>query len=247
MIYRSVPRESMARRFWPGQDPLGTRFKRSLPGLDAGNWYTVLGVVGDRLSNGPGSSMLPTMYDLDAGSSTTTMVVRTTGDPLLLVNAVRQTIRAINPAVPYFEITTVDQQMWKIQAPLRFETMLLTISSVLATLLAAAGIYGLLHHTVAQRTKEIGIRLALGARTSDVMRLVLSHGLRGVAIGLLVGVTVSYASTRVLASVLYDVTATDPITFAGVVVLLIAVAFAASSLPARRAVNVDPMIVLRHQ
>ena len=243
----AVISESMARRFWPGQDPLGKRFKRSLPGLDAGNWYTVLGVVGDRLSNGPGSSMLPTMYNLDAGSSTTTMVVRTIGDPLLLVNAVRQTIRAINSAVPYFEITTVDHQTWEIQAPLRFETMLLTIFSVLATLLAAAGIYGVLHHAVAQRTKEIGIRLALGARSSDVVRLVLSHGLQGVAIGLLTGVTVSYAATRVLASVLYDVTATDPITFAGVVVLLVAVAFAASSLPARRAVKVDPMVALRHE
>ena len=246
-ISGAVISESMARRFWPGQDPLGKRFKRSLPGLDAGNWYTVLGVVGDRLSNGPGSSLLPTMYDLDAGTSTTTMVVRTIGDPLLLVNAVSRSVHAINPAVPYFEITTVDQQMWEIQAPRRFETILLTIFSVLATLLAAAGIYGLLQHAVAQRTKEIGIRLALGARTSDVIRLVLSHGLRGVAIGLLAGLAVSYAATRVLSSVLYDVTATDPMTFAGVIVLLIAVAFAASSLPARRAVKVDPMVALRHQ
>ena len=246
-ISGAVISESMAHRFWPGQDPLGKRFKRSLPGLDAGNWDTVLGVVGDRLSNGPGSSMLPTMYDLDTGSSTTTMVVRTIGDPLLLVNAVRRTVHAINPAVPYFEITTVDQQMWEIQAPRRFETILLTIFSVLATLLAAAGIYGLLQHAVAQRTKEIGIRLALGARTCDVVRLVLSHGLRGVAIGLLGGVAVSYAATRVLSSVLYDVTATDPMTLAGVIVLLIAAAFAASSLPARRAVKVDPMVALRHQ
>ncbi len=191
--------------------------------------------------------MLPTMYDLDAGSTTTTMVVRTVGDPPLLVRALRQAVHAINPAVPYFEITMADQQMWEIQAPRRFETIRLTIFSVLAILLAAAGIYGLLQHAVAQRTKEIGIRLALGARGSDVTRLVLSHGLRGVAIGLLAGVTVSYAATRVLASVLYDITATDPMTFAGVVVLLIAVAFAASSLPARRAVKVDPMVALRHQ
>jgi putative ABC transport system permease protein len=244
----AVISESMARRFWPGQDPLGKRFKRSLPGLDEGNWDTVLGVVGDRLANGPGSSMLPTMYELALGSSTTTMVVRTMGDPLVLAAAVRRVVRAIDPAtVPYFEIVTVEQQLAEMQAPLRFETTLLTIFAALATLLAASGIYGLLHHAVAQRTKEIGIRLALGAGNADIARLVLSHGLQGVGIGLLVGVTVSYGATRVLTSVLYGITPTDPATFVGVIVLLIGVAVAASSLPARRAVKVEPMVSLRHE
>jgi putative ABC transport system permease protein len=137
--------------------------------------------------------------------------------------------------------------MAEIQAPRRFETTILTIFAALATLLAAAGIYGLLHYAVAQRTKEIGIRLALGAGSADVVRFVLSYGLRGLAIGLLAGVTISYGATRLLAGVLYGVTATDPITFAGVVMLLIGVAFAASSLPARRAIKVDPMVALRHE
>jgi putative ABC transport system permease protein len=243
----AVISDSMARRFWPGQDPLRKRFKRSLPGLDEGNWYTVIGVVGDRLVNGPGSSMLPTMYELDAGWSSTTMVVRTLNDPLPLAIAVRQAVRSIDSEIPYFEITTVDQQMLEIEAPRRFETTLLTIFAVLATLLAAAGIYGLLHYAVAQKCKEIGIRLALGARPSDVVRHVLSQGLRGVALGLLVGMAVSYAATRVLASVLYGVTATDPVTFAGVVILLIIVALAASSQPARQAIKLDPIATLRHE
>jgi predicted permease len=243
----AVISESMARRFWPGQDPLRKRFKRSLPGLDEGNWYIVLGVVGDRLLNGPGSNMLPTMYELDRGRSSTTMVVRTLGDPLALAAAVRQAVRAINPDIPYFEITTADQQMLEIQAPRRFETTLLTIFAVLATLLAAAGVYGLLHHSVVQRRKEIGIRLALGACNSDVVRHLLSQGFRGVALGLLVGVALSYAATRVLASALYGVTATDPIIFAGVVILLIMVALAASIQPARRATRLDPITTLRHE
>jgi predicted permease len=239
--------ESMARRFWPGQNPLGKRFRRSLPGLDDGNWCTVLGVVGDRLSNGPGSSTLPTMYTLAGGYTTAPMVVRTIGDPQLVVAAVRHAVHASNPAVPHFEITTVDGELREIQAPRRFETALLSMFAAFATLLAAAGIYALLHHAVAQRTKEIGIRLALGARGVDVVGLVLSRGLRGVAIGLVVGVTVSYAATRVLSSVLYGVTATDPVTFAGVGVLLLGVALAAGSLPARRAVKVEPMVALRHE
>ncbi len=239
--------ESMARRFWPGQDPLGKRFKRSLPGLDEGNWNTVLGVVGDRLSNGPGSAMLPAIYQLYADSSTETIVVRTMGEPRLLTHAIHLAVGGIDPTVPYFEIATVEQQIAEIEAPRRFETTLLTIFAALATLLAATGIYGLLHHAVAQRTKEIGIRLALGARSPDVVRLVIGQGLRGVAVGLLVGVTISLAATRVLASVLYDVAATDPVTFAGVVLLLIGVALAASGLPARRAVKVDPMVALRHE
>jgi predicted permease len=239
--------ESMARRFWPGQEPLQKRFKRSLPGLDEGNWDTVIGVVGDRLVSGPGSSMLPTMYELDAGRSSTTMVVRTLTDPLPLAPAVRQAVRSIDSEIPYFAITTADRQMLELQAPRRFETTLLTIFAVLATLLAAVGIYGLLHYSVAQKRKEIGIRLALGAHKSDVVRHVLSQGLRGVALGLLVGMAVSYAATRVLASALYGVAATDPITFAGVVILLIIVALAASSQPARQAIKLDPIATLRHE
>ncbi|MFN7995060.1 MAG: ABC transporter permease [Bryobacteraceae bacterium] len=243
----AVISESMARRFWPGQDPLRKRFKRSLPGLDEGNWYTVLGVAGDRLLNGPGSAMLPTMYELDAARSSTTMVVRTFGDPLPLAAAVRQAVRTVDPEIPYFEITTADRQMAEIQAPLRFEATLLTIFAVLATLLAAAGIYGLLHHTVAQSKKEIGIRLALGASSSDVVGHVLRQGLRGVALGLSIGVAISYAATRVLTSTLYGVTATDPATFAGVVLFLLIVALAAGSQPARQAIRLDPITTLRHE
>ncbi len=243
----AVISESMARRFWPGQDPLGKRFKRSLPGLDEGNWDTVVGVVGDRLVNGPGSSVLPATYELDAGRQSTTMVVRTVADPLRLAPAVRESIRAIDSDIPYFAITTADDQVLEIQAPLRFETTLLTIFGVLATLLAAAGIHGLLHYSVAQKRKEIGIRLALGARSSDVARHVLSPGLRGVALGLFVGVAVSYAATRVLASVLCGVTATDPITFAGAFLFMLVVALAASSQPARRAIKLDPVETLRQE
>jgi predicted permease len=243
----AVISESMARRLWPGQDPLRKRFKRSLPGLDEGDWYTVLGVVGDRLLNGPGSSILPTMYELDTAQSATPMVVRTFGDPLPLATAVRQAVHTIDPEIPYFEITTVDQQMLEIQASLRFESTLLTIFAGLATLLAAAGMYGLLHHTIAQSGKEIGIRFALGASSSDLVRHVLSQGLRGVVLGLFAGMAASYAATRVLANALYGVTATDPATFAGVFILLLTVALAASIQPARRAIKLDPVATLRQE
>lgn len=237
----------MARRFWPGQSPLGKRFKISLPGFDEGNWYTVLGVVGDRLVNGSGLETLPTMYKLASGSSRITMVVRTRGNPLSMVAAVREAVRAVSPAIPRFEITTVDRQMLELQAPRRFETTLLTIFASLATLLAAAGIYGFLHQAVAQSQKEIGIRFALGAQHIDIVRLVLSQALRGVGIGLLAGLLLSYALTRVLTSVLYGITATDPITFAGVAVLFILVATASSTLPAGQASKVDPIVALRQE
>lgn len=243
----AVISEFMARRFWPGQSSLGKRFKISLPGFDEGNWYTVLGVVGDRLVNGSGSATPPTMYKLAAGNSTMTIVVRTNGNPLSMGAAFRQAVREVSPAIPRFEITTVDRQMLELQAPRRFETSLLTIFATLATLLAGAGIYGFLHHAVAQREKEIGIRLALGAQNTDVMRLVLSQALRSVVIGLLAGLLVSFATTRVLASALVGVTATDPITFAGVAVLFIVIAIAASSLPAHQASKVDPIAALRQE
>ncbi len=172
--------------------------------------------------------MLPTMYELDQGQSSTTMVIRSYGDPLPLAAVVRRTVRSIDPEIPYFEITTADQQMLEIQAPLRFETILLTICGAWYAV-AAVRIYGFLHQAVAQSRKEIGIRLAPGARSSDAGWHVLSQGLRGVALRLSAGIAASYAVTRVLASALYGVTPMDPATFAGVVILLIVVALAAAN------------------
>ncbi|HWB95494.1 MAG TPA: FtsX-like permease family protein [Bryobacteraceae bacterium] len=191
--------------------------------------------------------MLPTIYGPASAGPSVTMVVRTAGDLMAMAAMVRQTVRTIEPAIPHFEITTAERQMFDLEAPRRFETTLLTIFAALSLLLAAAGIYSFLHYAVAQRRREIGIRVALGARNSDVVTLVLGQVLRSVAAGALIGLLASLAATRVLASALYGVTATDPATFAGAVMFLLLVAAAAGGFPAWRAGRVDPAAALRQE
>jgi putative ABC transport system permease protein len=244
----AVINRTMARHFWPNENPLGKRFKQVLPGLDD-DWLTVVGVVGDVLLNGRESRVVPMFYrpQSQIGFADTSLMVRTAGDPLSLASAIRREVRSLDRTVPYFEIATVEQRLEAMEASRRFETKLLSIFAGLALLLAIIGIYGLLHYAVTQRTREVGIRIALGAQRAQVMRLILWQGLGWAVLGIGSGVAIALVATRLLESLLYGVSATDPWTFAGTVALLLLAGAIASSLPARHAAGIDPLIALREE
>jgi len=175
------------------------------------------------------------------------IVVRTVSHPMSLITAVREQVKALDKDQPVARITTMEQLLSDSILQPRFNMLLLTIFAVLAWLLAAMGIYGVISYVVTQRSHEIGIRMALGAQKSDVVRLVVGQGMFLVMMGVAIGLAASVALTRVLSSLLYGVSARDPMIFGGVSILLAGVALLASYIPARRAAQVDPMVALRYE
>jgi putative ABC transport system permease protein len=243
----TVINETMARRFWPFESPLGKRFKSVLPGTD-GPWLAVIGVVGDVATNRDGR-VYPRYYQTISQSSwrnlNMNILVRTETPPLELAAAVRRVVRSIDPTVPYFEISTVEQALAEQDRTRRFQTELVGVFAVTALLLAGLGLYGLMSYLIEQRTKEIGIRVALGAQTAEIWRLVIGQGMAVALIGMLVGLGAALAVTQLIKSLLFGVSATDPVTFAIVAALLAMVALLACYLPARRATKADPITALR--
>jgi len=175
------------------------------------------------------------------------LTVRTEGDPESLLGAVRKEVQALDPNMPLFDVKTLTEHMRFALFPPRIAATVLGVFGLVALLLSAIGIYGITSYTVAQRTHEIGIRLALGAQLSDVLKLVLSHGLKLTLIGAALGLLGAYLATRAITSVLYGVSATDPFTFVFVSLLLIGVALVACYVPSRRATRVDPLVALRNE
>ncbi len=175
------------------------------------------------------------------------IVVRSAGDPAMLTTVVRDALHAIDPDEATSTFRTMDDVISTSASGDRFNTLLLGAFAAIALLLTAAGIFGLLSYLVTQRTREIGLRMALGAQPRDVLRVIVGHGLRLVLLGLCIGVAAALLVTRWMSSVLFDVKPTDPLTFATVAVLLAAVAFLAAYIPARRALRVDPMVALRYE
>ena len=173
------------------------------------------------------------------------LVVRATGDPGALTGSVRQAVHALDPDVPLQKVATMRQLVLASVAQRRSTLLLIAVFAAVALLMAAIGLYGVMAYSVAQRTREIGIRVALGAQGADVLRLVVGRGLRLVVLGVALGLMAALALTRLMKNLLYEVSATDPLTFAGVAALLALVALAACYVPARRAAKVDPMIALR--
>jgi putative ABC transport system permease protein len=243
----AVISETMARRFWPSESPLGKRFKEVLPGADS-EWLMVIGVVGDVVTNRDGT-VYPTFYSTTnqfAGWNWR-LVVRTETPPLELAAVVRRAVRSIDSTVPDFEITTVEHVLAKLDKPRKFQTQLIGVFAVTALLLSALGLYGLMSYLVAQRTKEIGIRVALGAQRRDVLKMVVGRGMAVALTGVSLGLAAALAVTQLMKSLLFGVTATDPVTFALIALLLIGVALIASYIPAWRATKVDPLQALRHE
>ncbi len=239
--------ESFARAFFPDDDPLGHRLIRGSWWPDFPGEWEIIGVVADVKMDG---LTQPTPWAMYYSHSQwpfldMNLVVRTAGDPLALTAAIRDQVWAIDADVPVENMQTLDEIRAGSVAPQRFQTMMLGIFAALALTLAAVGIYGVLAYSVAQRTSEIGVRISLGARGADVLRLVVGQGMKLALIGLTLGLLGALAVTRLIASLLFDVSATDPTTFASVAVMLTLVALAACTVPAWRASRVDPVIALR--
>ena len=254
----AIVNETLARTMWPGQTPIGKRFDCCEPGPKGRTdpvWHEVVGVVGDVRARGLDQQVQPTFYlpiaqmppsAWDWLGRTMDLVVRTRGGAYP-ANDLRTIVASIAPGVPVYQISTMRQKIAGSLAESHFDTFLWAIFAAIALLLSSGGIYGVLSYVVAQRTREIGIRMALGATQAHVMRGVLSHGLRLTGIGLALGIAGALAATRVLSSLLYGVRPTDGVTFAAVSVILAGVAALACWIPARRATRIDPLVALRYE
>ncbi len=243
-----IVNSALARRHFKNEDPIGKRMKFERAETEA-PWHTIVGVVGDEKQNGLGIEVLPEIYEPFQQHTQWRMTVaaRTAGDPDSITGAVRSEIKAIDKDLPAFNFVTLDEVLHISLARDRFNMTLLAVFAAVALILSAVGIYGVISYSVTQRTHEIGIRMALGASSRDVLRLIIGQGMTLVLIGVAVGLAGAFALTRLMSSMLYGVSATDPITFIALSLLLSGVAALACYIPARRALKVDPMIALRYE
>jgi len=244
-----VINEAMAKRFWPSEDPIGKRISTATANGQQTQWQTIVGVVGSVRHLG-----LDIEPRLEIYYHTTTnppfgpvVVIRTTGDPQRLISIARAKVRELDREVAISNVNTMDKLVAQSVAQRRFGMFLVGIFAALALVLAVVGIYGVVSYSVAQRTNEIGVRMALGASATDVLKLVLKHGMILALIGVGVGLAGAFAVTRLMVAVLFEVKPTDVVTFATVSVGLIFVALLACYVPARRAMKVDPLVALRYE
>jgi putative ABC transport system permease protein len=243
-VPRAVINETMERRFWPKGDALGKRI--NLCSLDPKPcWSTVIGIAGNVHQFGLDAE--PTFDVYFVGGWTPYVVVRTASDPVALAAAVTDVIHKAGPNLPVTHVMTMDGLFTNSISPRRFSATLVGVFAVLAVVLAAVGIYGVMSYTVSQRTQEIGVRMALGAQVASVRRMILGQTLKLTLIGVALGLAGSFVVARFLTSLLFGVGMYDPLTFLGVAALLVAVALAASYIPARRAMRVDPIVALRYE
>jgi predicted permease len=236
--------ERTARRVWPDVDPIGQHVRI---GGYTGPLYTIVGIVGDvrheELAKPPTLQMYTAQRQLT--DSFLTIVIRTTGDPTLVAAEARRTIWSIARDVPIYQVAPLADLVAKSVGPRRFVMRLLELFGAMALIMTAVGIYGVIAYSVGERTREIGVRTALGATRFEIARLVVGSGLAVVVAGLAAGSLVALAATRYLQSSLYGVSAADPVTFAGVAIVLLVVALLAQAIPVARAVRVDPAVALR--
>ena len=244
----AIVNEAMARRWWQGHDPVGRRIKLGPRDAD-GRWYTVVGVVGDMRRQGLEREALPQLFvslAQNSPPSNVTLFIRTSSDdPLAIAGALRAAARRADPNAPIFGVAPLEQQLGTYLTQRRFQTALLTGFSVVALLMAAVGIYGLIQYSIATRTREIGLRMAVGAQAGDIFRMIIGEGLMLSVTGVALGLVGALWLGRAASSLLFGVTASDPLTFAAVSLLLTAVAVTACYFPARRAMKLDPIRALR--
>jgi len=251
-IPAAIINETMARQYWPGEDAIGKRFKLGDPQDDI-PWITIVGVAGDVRQMGVDEPVKAEMYIPYAQIkdqqwfAPRDLVIRTTVDPLSMVAAARKEIHQVDPAQPISNVRTMEEVLGEETASRSLAMTLLTIFAALALLLATLGIYGVLAYFVVQHTQDIGVRVALGAQRRDILKLVLRKGMTLTLLGVGIGLGVAFALTRLMASLLYGVSTTDPLTYAAIALLLTGVAMVACYLPARRATKVDPLVALTYE
>jgi putative ABC transport system permease protein len=242
----AVVNDAMVKKFWPSEDPLGRRF-RIVNGSEG--WFTVVGVVPDyrhgELDNTEPIEPCAYVSFAYGAFANTGLTVRAAGDPASLAAALREALRASDPKIALFSVMTMDELRARGYWQYFLFGWMFSLFGGIALLLAAIGVYGVLSYAVAQRTQEIGVRVALGASRMDVLKLVVVQGLRLAVIGVAIGVVGSFFVTPLIQTTLVGVSATDPASFIGVSIFLTAVAFVASYIPARRATAVDPLVALR--
>jgi predicted permease len=247
----AVINQTMARTFWGNDSPIG---RRLWPRGGTDIWCTIIGVVEDVKNHGLDKPTGTEIY-LSRGQTYAQdnrlfyvyMAVRSPGNPSAAITALRRELRDLDPGLPLARIRTMDEVVSAAQSRPRFLTLLLTSFASVALILAAVGIYGVISYSVAQRTREFGVRMALGAQRGDVLGIVLGRGMLLTAIGIIVGLGGALVLTRFLSTLLFGIAPTDPITFATVSLLLSGVAFLACYIPARRATKVNPMVALRYE
>jgi putative ABC transport system permease protein len=245
--------ETFADTWFANQDPIGRRIKinagHPVPGMPPPPWVTVVGVVNHVKNYGIDQESRVEVYVpyTQATLSQATLVVKGSGDTAAVGAAIKQAVREADPTLPVFTIRTMEEYLERTLTSKRLMMLLLALFAAVALTLAAVGLYGVMSYGVAQRTSEIGIRMALGAHPRDVLRLVIGHGMVLTACGLVLGLAGAYWLTRVIETLLFGVSANDAATFAGVAALLAVVAFLATWIPARRAARVDPLVALRYE
>ena len=242
----AVINETLAHLYLPNEDPVGRSIEMGAFG--AGR-CEIVGVVGDIRQTNLGDEPAPGIYIpyTQEIMPWQTLVVRTENDPMSLAALIRHEVAALDPEQPVARVATMDELKEVSTAQPRFRTFLIGSFAGIALLLSAIGIYSVMAYTVSRRTGEIGVRMALGARPADILRLIFGESMTLMLLGVLFGLVGAFAATRVMKSLLFGVTSTDPFTFAGVTLLLCSVALLASFIPARRASRVDPMVALHYE
>jgi putative ABC transport system permease protein len=240
-----VVNEEFARRYFPGDDAVGKQF--CVDPTNKTYWYTIVGVVSDMRRQGLAKPSIAQYFGtwLPASSGRVDMLVRASGDALSLTTAVRRAIASNVPGAIIASVNTVELQLGQFQAQRDFQALLLTLFAGMAIALAAVGIYGVVHYSVTERSRELSVRMALGATPGSIRAMVIREGIRGPLIGVTIGVVLALAATRLLSAGLYGITSADPITYVAVAALLLAVAGLACLVPAMRATRADPIAALR--
>jgi predicted permease len=244
---------TMARRFWPNEDPIGKRMKT---GFDGSQWCTIIGTVGDVKHTGLDAATNAEMYYqyqqippelMGFVEGTMTLVLRTQSEPNSMVAAVREEVQRLDADLAIFNVKTMEELVGGSLAQPRFRTLLLGVFAGVALILAATGLYGVIAYAVTQRTNELGVRMALGAQKSDVLKMVIGEGTQLAAIGIGIGLVLAVPLMRIISRLLFGVNAADPVTFATTSLVILLVALTASYLPALKAIRVDPLAALRQE